>query len=156
MQATPKITKQIVFIRHGHRHKNIPDEDNGLSDKGRSQVDDILTAYRKGTLPKASQFWSSPKLRCQETLKPLTDLALSPMKIVKLLDEQLPSESESQFAKRISELVEKIVSSKETVYLCSHGDVIPLAIDEMTGKSVELSKGQAVVLEFEDGKWTLT
>jgi broad specificity phosphatase PhoE len=69
-----KKTELIVFLRHAHRDKPIPDKDNGLSDKGRKQVEDLLKDFKKGKIPKARIFWSSPKIRCQETLEPLSEV----------------------------------------------------------------------------------
>ena len=150
-----KFENQIVFVRHGHRDKPVPDADNGLSEKGRGQVEDLLKAFKKGQLPLSQNFWTSPKKRCVQTLQPLSDMANSPLIIENLLDEQKSGETQKAFQNRIEELLEKAEKLGETVYLCSHGDLIPEAIELMSGRSVDVSKGQALILKQEKGQWKL-
>jgi broad specificity phosphatase PhoE len=150
-----KFNTQIVFVRHGHRDKPMPDADNGLSEKGRNQVEDLVKEFKKGTLPKSRFFWTSPKKRCAETLKPLSDEAKAPLVIDELLDEQKSGESQTAFQRRIEKLIEKAEKLDAAVYLCSHGDLIPEAIELLAGKNVDVSKGQAIVLEKVNGKWKL-
>jgi broad specificity phosphatase PhoE len=150
-----KKSYSIVFVRHGHRDKPHPDGDNGLSPKGLAQVEDLKKDYKKDRLPPSTHFWSSPKKRCTETLKPLSELAKGDFKIEKLLDEQQRSESSEKFQERIGTLIRKAMLIGETIYLCSHGDVIPEAIDLLTGKSIDISKGQAIPVTLSDGEWSL-
>jgi broad specificity phosphatase PhoE len=145
----------IIFVRHGHRDKPVPDADNGLSPKGRKQVEELVTKYEEGKLPKAKLFWTSPKIRCQETVRSLSEVALSHLVVEKLLDEQGPNESRGEFSQRIAKLLKKVSEVKQNIYLCSHGDVIPEAIDALTGHQVDLSKGQVAIITNDDG-WTLT
>lgn len=143
----------MVFVRHGHREKL--GADNGLSPKGFTQVEDLLRNFKKGRLPESKNFWSSPKKRCVETLEPLAKLAGATLKVEKLLDEQGAGESTLQFNKRIMELLKKATETGEPVYLCSHGDLIPEAIDFLSGKVVDISKGQAIQLTNSEGHWDL-
>lgn len=147
--------KNIVFVRHAHRDTYDKSEDNGLSSKGREQVENLVTQFKNSKLPKARLFWSSPKLRCQETLQPLANLNDSQMIIEPLLDEQTSEESHKDFMKRVKQLAKKISALSETIYVCSHGDVLPELVDELTSWYVELRKSQAIVAVESDGQWTL-
>jgi broad specificity phosphatase PhoE len=150
-----KPTGTLVFVRHAHRDKPVPDQDNGLSSKGQEQVKDLINAFKKGKLPNASHFWTSPKKRCAETLGPLAETAKANLLIEDLLDEQKRSEDSKQFQKRIEKLLEKAKALHDVVYLCSHGDLIPEAIDLLTGTHVDLYKGEAVIVENDNGEWSL-
>jgi broad specificity phosphatase PhoE len=150
-----KSENSLVFVRHGHRDKPTPDVDNGISPKGLTQVEDLLKDFKKGRLPQSKIFWSSPKKRCVETLGPVAKLAGAPLKVEKLLDEQSSTESTLEFNKRIMELIKKATETGEVVYLCSHGDFIPQAIDFLTGKFVDVSKGQAIQVTKSEGHWDL-
>ncbi len=150
-----KFTSKIVFVRHGHRDKPVPDADNGLSSKGQSQVDDLVKALKSGALPQSEYFWTSPKKRCVETLGPLSKAAQCPLQIEPLLDEQHAGENMLRFQERLERLLEKAEKLNSVIYCCSHGDVIPEAIELLTGRSVDISKGQAIIVENQDGKWTL-
>jgi broad specificity phosphatase PhoE len=147
---------KIVVVRHAHRHKLEPDEDNGISEKGEEQVKELVESFRQGRLPLAKEFWSSPKKRCVQTLEPMAAVALQKVKIEKLLDEQSHKESSREFGGRIASLVEKLQKASETLYISSHGDVIPEMINEMTGYHVDLRKGQAIVLVKRNNRWELS
>lgn len=147
--------KKIVFVRHAHRHKLQTEEDNGLSEKGANQVARLVQLYKEGELPSGHVFWTSPKKRCKETLKPLALQAEASLTIEDLLDEQRSDETSKDFQKRIEKLMKKVSTLDETIYLCSHGDLIPEAINFLSGTSVDLSKGEAVIMTEDDGHWRL-
>jgi broad specificity phosphatase PhoE len=146
----------IVFIRHAHRDTSDKNRDNGLTDKGRRQVDELVGLFRSGKLPPAKTFWTSPKLRCQETLEPLAKASKTAAVIENLLDERHDDEAAIDFAKRLDRLVEKAHKSLTqmgedgVLYLCSHGDVIPYAMNLFTSHEVDLSKGEAIIITTED------
>jgi len=148
--------KNIVFVRHAHRDKPFPDQDNGLSEKGLGQVKQLVNDYKRKDLPEGKHFWTSPKKRCVETLEPISHEAKISLKIEKLLDEQQSSEAPKDFSKRIENLMKKAVAVGETIYLCSHGDVIPEAIDFLTGRHVDVAKGEAIQLVFSGCSWELS
>lgn len=150
--------KQIVMVRHAHRDTSERESDNGLSQKGLEQVGTLVKAYRSGDLPKGRYFFSSPKKRCQETLKPLSELARAPFEIANSLDEKQGSETENQFLHRIDDYlteIKKLCDKDSVIYICSHGDLIPVAIDLLTGRYVEVEKGKAVRLIYYGRHWTL-
>ncbi len=145
---------ELVFVRHAHRDISDRSLDNGLSEKGHEQVEDLLGDLDNGSLPQAKVFWSSPKKRCQETLKPLSEAEEGQYSVEPLLDEQAPHENQKQFIERLGVLVKKLSQQKETTYLCSHGDVIPEVIFLLVGLHLDLGKGEAVIVSRDnDGKW---
>ncbi|MDZ4677502.1 MAG: phosphoglycerate mutase family protein [Oligoflexia bacterium] len=149
------MVKTIVVLRHAHRDTTLRSTDNGLSPKGREQVQKLIQTYKKGELPKGVQFWSSPKIRCQETIEPLCQSHDIKLKIEPLLNEQTDTESSKEFNKRIDVLAQKVKSVDDTLYVCSHGDVIPELIQNLTGYSVDLRKAQAAVLLKKGDRWML-
>jgi len=153
------MSSTIVFVRHAHRDKPIPDDNNGLSPKGFEQTEDLVKAYKQGEIPPSKIFWSSPKIRCQQTLKPICDEASGTYKVEPLLDERLADEKSASYNGRIAKFIEKAIAEHaETIYLCSHGDILPEAIEYLTDHFVEVKKGQAVVLvqDKAKNKWRIT
>jgi broad specificity phosphatase PhoE len=150
-----EMDKTIVVVRHAHRDTTDRSADNGLSPKGHEQVKHLVERYKKGDLPKGSHFWTSPKLRCKETLKPLADAASLPLKIEDFLDEQKEGEASKDFSRRVGLLAEKLNSTSETTYISSHGDLIPELIQQITGYWVDLKKAQAVILGRKGERWVL-
>ncbi len=150
-----KLVKHIVFVRHAHRDTADKSQDNGLSSKGKEQTSELLKQYEDGELPPGDVFMTSPKRRCIETIEPLSQRAGSILIIEPSLDEQKSGESEGIFAKRIEKFLKENQEDPRTHYLCSHGDVIPQAIDELTGNFTNIGKGQALVFKYEDGFWIM-
>jgi broad specificity phosphatase PhoE len=66
------IHKRIVFIRHAHRDTEIHSRDNGLSEKGKKQVRQVVRFSRSRELENAL-FLTSPKIRCVETITPVAE-----------------------------------------------------------------------------------
>jgi broad specificity phosphatase PhoE len=156
---TKNLDYQLVFVRHAHRDTTEREVDNGISPKGNKQVEELKLKYEKKIIPEATLFLTSPKKRCIETLQPLTMVSKVKLQIEDSLDEQSTGESSSEFFKRVSLFLEKLMvtiteKQMKCVYLCSHGDVIPEMIEILTGKSVDVDKGKAVVLDSEI-RWAL-
>ncbi len=145
----------LVIVRHAHRDTSERRADNGLSEKGRGQARELAEEYRSGDLPGSKIFWTSPKKRCQETLSPIAEVAGLKIRVIPELDEQRENENTREFLERIEKLLKSASAQNETIYLCSHGDFIPHAIEILTGKSVDVSKGQALVLTFSKGRWEM-
>ncbi len=83
--------KKIILIRHAHRETGADrDRDNGLSEKGQKQAKNVakfFKEYSSKTDTNPNTLYSSPKLRCQETLAPLSKLLNLPIAVEPLLDE---------------------------------------------------------------------
>lgn len=149
---------KIVFLRHGHRDTNVRDIDNGLDEKGWRQVQDLKEQFIQGALPHGEVYYSSPKKRCRETIEPLAKLAGKNMIVAQKLNEREDAESEKQFLKRIHFFIEELLSNADNykcIYLCSHGDVLPMMIDALTGQWREVKKGRAVIANRKAQTWIL-
>lgn len=144
---------RLVIVRHAHRDTFERSLDNGISEKGTKQVQDLVKDLEKGRLPKGSRFLTSPKSRCRETLEPLAMLCEKSIEVENRLDEQRDSESTRDFIKRLIEFSEALEGLNGVVYICSHGDVIPELTELLLSKSFALKKAEALQLEFKNGKW---
>ena len=132
--------------------------DNGLSEKGFEQVEKLKKKYLSGELLAGGYFFSSPKKRCIETLQPLSLLTKKNLEIKGGLNEQGTHEDYALFLKRINSFIIECLTfsgSSSVLYLCSHGDVIPILIEQLTGKQVSVEKGKALTIAFDGKKWAL-
>src|SRR5689334_5268718 len=124
------LTRTLIVLRHAHRDTFRREDDNGLSDKGREQVRKLqghFVKYAAAFQWKEAQFFSSPRLRCQETIGPLAEALNAPMEVHPLLEEQREDETQFTFVGRIEKFFHEWRggSSLHTV-ICSHGDWIPV------------------------------
>jgi len=142
--------KTLYLVRHAHRDVTDRSLDNGLSAKGRHQADEIAEWFIALKLPHSLRLFTSPKLRCRETLAPLAKAMTGRPGIIPALDEQHEDEAPTAFLERVRAWLEAWVASKDLAAIaCSHGDWIPLAIALATGERVELSKGGIARLTFD-------
>jgi len=149
---------RLFLVRHAHRDTTNRLEDNGLSEKGREQAKGLVTVF-KNKVSKDSEILllSSPKARCIETLTPFSKAMGLKLTIDPNLDEAKPGESPVKFEKRlksflsfVEELGEKAKSKDLCVFACSHGDWLPLALQQLIGVSIDLKK--AGCAEVQDGR----
>jgi broad specificity phosphatase PhoE len=133
--------KTLLLIRHAHRNKL--EDDNGLSQKGEKQAEQLRKYFKRNPLnTKKVRVFSSPKKRCRETLEPLADLLDCEIEIDLRLDEQGHQEPNGTFLKRIAHFIEDWRNSPSGAWIaCSHGDWLPLALDRLLGASISLNKG---------------
>lgn len=143
--------KTFLLVRHAHRDVTDRFLDNGLSDKGHAQAKSLINetaAWIKGWGSQPIVLVSSPRLRCIETLAPLSQKTGSEIQIWKELDEQAAHETQERFVARVRAALKRIdaLSQKSPVLACSHGDWIPVAGDLLSGVSVHLRKGEWIEL----------
>lgn len=125
--------KVLLLVRHAHRDKPMGSAfDNGLSKKGRRQAQKLARHYRDRL--RGAYFVSSPKIRCVETLQPLS----KKIRIDPFLDE----------GPRMAERVNAFLKWWKTkgpslVVVCSHGDWLPMALKKLTRATIEMEKGAA-------------
>lgn len=138
-----------LFIRHAHRSTFDSDLDNGLSEKGFGQCDELV-AYlgKQGLLKSLENIYASPKLRCVETAQAVADACDLVVKVDTLLDERGP-ESGSDFRKKVEQFVQKTRDMTKVCFV-SHGDFLPLVAKIYGFPGVEIRKGDLFLLE--DGK----
>jgi broad specificity phosphatase PhoE len=151
--------RKLILVRHAHRDTDQGRErDNGLSEKGRDQAKAIGRYYRTRFPNETPILLSSPKVRCIETLLPLSDKLKIDVKILEDLDEQ--NDSSSDYARRIEKFFRWWKTrAPETVVACSHGDWIPTFTRAAIGTEVDLKKGGWLEIESRDGaiklRWLL-
>ncbi len=139
----------IYFVRHakaGSRSAWIGDDrDRPLVDNGWEQAHALAT--RLSAL-KPSVLWSSPHLRCQQTLQPLGELCGLDVVVDSRLEEDSPLEKS----------LAVLDDAPDNAVLCSHGDVIPDAVNGLIRRGMEvgdipraLKKASVFVLHRENG-----
>lgn len=142
----------LYVIRHAHAgSKSAWLEDDRLrplSEKGWLQAHAI--AARISPL-KPSVLWTSPFLRCQQTLEPLGEQCGLAVQHDTRIEENSPLELS----------LAAIEDAPENAVLCSHGDVIPEFIDglirrglDMNSAPTALRKASVFVLHRNNGVFT--
>jgi 8-oxo-dGTP diphosphatase len=141
----------VYLVRHakaGSREKwTERDELRPLSKKGRRQAEGLVGLFRDHDVGRVV---SSPYVRCTQTVRPLA------------LDRGLPVELSDALAEGASlddalSLLDELASSPAV--LCSHGDVIPMLIEHLAGRGVEIEeprdwkKGSTWALERQNGSF---
>ena len=139
----------IYLVRHakaGSRSAWIGDDRvRPLVDNGWDQAQQLAT--RLSTL-NPSVLWSSPYLRCQQTLQPLGELCGLDVVVDSRLEEESPLEKS----------LAVLDDAPDNAVLCSHGDVIPDAVNGLIRRGMDvgevpraLKKGSVFVLHRENG-----
>jgi len=149
--------KKVFLIRHAHRDVMDRLDDNGLSLKGREQSRLIKKFFkRKDLTDKKILILTSPKLRCIETLLPLSEKLDIDLEVQEIFDEQTQNESFKDFEKRVENSVHTLINKNaEVVFVCSHGDFIPSFLERAVNQSIQLKKGALVELLIVDQKYKL-
>lgn len=152
------MTKTLVLIRHGHRDTSERELDNGLDAKGQGQAKCIEAFFHKRfSESKEVRLVSSPKKRCQQTLKPLADSLRLKVETHSGLDEQHRGESESEFHSRLIRFIKEWKDSEDPItVVCSHGDWLPLAVHKLIGVQQDFKKGSWLEIELSGGHASLT
>ncbi len=135
----------IHLVRHASAGRRTPataDFDRPLDEVGRSQASAISAALATQQL---MQVLSSPSMRCQQTVAPLAE-ALG----VKI--DVLPDLAEGQPAARTVAMLHRLAAAGVRVALCSHGDIIPRALDTLAADGVALAGTGCA----KGSVWTLT
>lgn len=127
----------LLVIRHAHRDVSDRSLDNGLSNKGKEQAVKIKKYIADQFMVSRFSIFSSPKLRCIETVE-----ALGEVEAIDELNEMLPGETTKDFEKRVHDFGRWwLDEGPEGLIICSHGDWIPVFLKLMTGEDAALKKG---------------
>jgi len=122
----------LHVIRHGHAgHRSGwhgADRKRPLSSRGEREAKLLAEELADAGI---DRFWSSPFVRCRQTLQPLVEMGHG-----EIVDH--PSLSEG--ADGASALDEMLAAAAEghTVAVCSHGDVIPMMVRAALHRGAEL------------------
>jgi broad specificity phosphatase PhoE len=146
--------KILILVRHAHRDTTDREADNGLSPKGRVQVEQLLSYWRKAFKGERAVFLSSPKRRCLETVAPLADASGSRIRVTRAMIERQEGESAAALRRRARAFIEewRAQPGQGITVACSHGDWLPLAIEAASGARVRLSKGGWAQIELDGAK----
>ena len=143
----------LYLVRHAHAGtragwSGADDFERPLSDKGRGQA--RYLAKHVGDRP-IRKLWSSPAVRCIETLEPLAaTLGVEVRSAPELTEGADPDEAVSFL----------LAHARHDAAFCSHGDLIPKVIRRLTAAGMRTSdaniatKGSWWALEVEDGRVT--
>jgi broad specificity phosphatase PhoE len=144
--------RRLILIRHAHRDTSEGrDRDDGLSEKGKEQAKAVSKYFRSRYGKAEPLLLSSPKVRCIETLLPLSDKLKADVKILDLLDEQ--HEPEKAYTQRVEKFFRWWKQrAPELVIACSHGDWIPFFVRHSLGATVDLKKGGWLEIESREGQ----
>ncbi len=150
-------SKSLVLIRHAHRNTDDRSADNGLSEKGESQVKKLVKFCRERFKDRDVVFLTSPKKRCIQTLTPVAEDWKKEIRVDERLDELRPNESTTQYLARIDEFLDFFkYECEDTIVICSHGDVIPILIQKLTLAKTGLKKCGYAEIEYFSGESYLT
>lgn len=146
------------MVRHAHRDKPFGRAaDNGLSPKGKKQARRDAKALLKRLTDNDVELVSSPKLRCLETLEPLAARLEKTIDTSPLLLEESEEGEAPNIEERIAKFINDVKRSPASITVaCSHGDWIPMALDQLFGIELTLKKGAWAEIEFASGKPKLT
>jgi broad specificity phosphatase PhoE len=148
--------KRLILIRHAHRDTEVPSKDNGLSEKGEQQVKRLLRYFEK-RIEGEVRFLSSPKKRCRETLGPLVVRYGGELEIDGRLTETGPIERQEELLARLGEFMDEWkYQGPDLLVACSHGDIIPVLVERLTGARIGIKKCGVVEIEFFAGDCYLT
>lgn len=133
----------LLIVRHAHREKlDGGSADNGLSPKGLKQARAIRRWFKKNFPTRVATVVSSPKLRCAETVEPLAQWLGAQVRTESFLDEG------GSLEVKAAQLERFWLNQKSAItVMCSHGDVIPVALHRLTGARASLSKGAIATIE---------
>ena len=139
--------KTLVIIRHAHRNKSEGREiDNGLSAKGRKQARALAKIYSKMFKKMRPVTYSSPKLRCIETVEPIATKRNVPVQILDSLNEALTT---SELRRKINDFdAFWRANDAKLMVVSSHGDWIPAYVKKVTGAEIDLDKGGWLQIEM--------
>jgi 8-oxo-(d)GTP phosphatase len=143
----------VLFVRHakaGDRGSwHGADRDRPLSGKGRRQAETLVDTLGDW---KPVRVLSSPFARCVQTVEPLASEAGVSVETSDAL-------AEGARPKEVFRLLDEAFGEHGDVVLCTHGDVIPMIIDQLIARGdVDLprdypcAKASVWVLEGEPGR----
>ena len=145
--GTSEKPKILIVIRHGDRlGPQGLDSDTGLTEKGKEQARRIQRFFSASFPMESPELISSPRLRCRETLQALAISKGLPIEISLLLEEG------GDLRTKVDRFIKKWKHAPARIMVaCSHGDWIPVLLDQLVSKSIDLSTGSWVEVELRGG-----
>jgi phosphohistidine phosphatase SixA len=137
----------LYVVRHANAGSRAdwdgPDVERPLSDKGRQQAEAVTAHLVDAPIKRVL---SSAAVRCQQTVTPAAETRGLEIEVHDAL-------TEGAAAAETTTLLYTLAEEGDDVVLCSHGDVIPAAIEALRGDGVDvgdrhgLPKGTLYVLD---------
>ena len=119
----------VYLVRHAkageRRVWEAPDVERPLSSKGWKQARSVAARLAEQGV---SSLYSSPYVRCVQTLEPLSELTGAEI----VIDERL---AEEQDFEPVLDLLTEVDSGS---VLCSHGDIIPAVLQALVRRGMEV------------------
>ncbi len=147
--------KTLILVRHAHRDTTDRELDNGLSARGKEQMQSFTEGFiaeYAGRYKDAPTLFASPKARCIETLEGLSRKYKTKIHIEPMLGEPTNTESHQDYIKRIHSYLDQLLASRDlaaVTVLCSHGDWLPFALKHLTGIEADFEKGSWARIKLE-------
>jgi phosphohistidine phosphatase SixA len=140
--AHPSEERHLILIRHGHRDKFLDESDNGLSEKGVRQAKRLADYFGEEFKDEKSLILlTSPRVRCRETLEPLSRKLDRPITVNPWLEEG------GALAPKVRGFLKEWAQRPERITLaCSHGDWIPALVEQECGSRIICRKSSFVDL----------
>lgn len=140
----------LYLIRHANagsrRGWDADDLDRPLSQRGRDQVDHLM-AVLDGSLGADVQVWSSPALRCVQTVQPVA--AAHGTEVV-----TRPELGEGLDAGRALSLLLDAAGDADVV-ACSHGDIIPRAMGLLVADGLHIDGDEGPSMCKKGSMWAI-
>lgn len=162
----------IELVRHAVAHSRdgwwgTPDRDRPLDERGQAQARALARVLPTASPTPISALYSSPFVRCVQTLEPLAEAlgleihpeeALAEATLMPDLGDDGWTAS-AWLGGRAARLFDRLAAERPTgrVVACSHGDVIPAVVAVLAGRDefdvakVRLKKGARFTLDFDAG-----
>jgi broad specificity phosphatase PhoE len=140
--------KRLLLVRHAHRNTDEPSRDNGLSEKGHEQVERLVRYFQEQLKDEKIQFFTSPKKRCRETLGPIAKTLKGDIEVDDRITETGPIENQSELRSRLESFFDEwLYEGTDVTVVCSHGDIIPVVVERLTGARIGIKKAGVVEIE---------
>jgi broad specificity phosphatase PhoE len=140
------------LVRHAHAGNKHqwpgPDRDRPLSPTGQREAHGLVARLRGSPV---TRILTSPAVRCQQTVAPLAEQRALPVELTDALGVDAPA------AAVLALLTDPALA---TAVLCSHGETIGVAFDQLVGGGLAVpgalrrEKGSTWVLDSDDGAIT--
>lgn len=142
---------RLYLIRHAHAGQRLPggrDRYRPLSRQGHERAEALAELFADVTV---SKLVSSPATRCLQTLEALSRSCGRP------IDEEPSLWEGSDTRQTVAELAS--LEPESAVVACSHGDVIPAVLEQLSALGVPLigrgcELGSVWVVDRDRGRWT--
>lgn len=160
----------LFLFRHGDRTSrgSSPHAEPDLSPRGLNQADQLRLWVERGTLPRPSVLWGSPRIRARKTFAPLAEYLNLPYEEQVSLDERNSAENAMAFRDRVihglqhaADLAQQLQSKgKGPLFCCSHYDWLEEAVtwipadeDLLQPQQNIWTPGSFIGFEIENNLW---